>query len=272
MSNIFQDAGATTPENNNTPAGVTPGSTEQLTTLLAGITNERGEQKYKTTEEALKALQHSQNFIPDLKNQLSSKDQELQALKAQAAELEALKDTVSKLTQKLTETPSNPQGNQISEEAIAELVGRQLTARQVAEKASQNQASVAQALQAQYGEKASEMFYSKAKELGMSQDQINSLAASSPQAVLTMFGVTGGAAHKRAINLPLGTLNTAQLSNSPGKSLIGREDTPLTLGARSSDVLKLVKKSRDMVDELHQNGMTVQDLTNPSTFFKYFDN
>ena len=270
-SSIFGDAGSTQNQTNTqtSPAGSQSQSPDVLATLLSGIKNERGEQKYRTAEDALKALGHSQNFIPQLQGQLDQKTTELQAFQAQTAELDALKETVAKLTQKLTEAPSNT-GTMMSEDAIAEIVGRQLTANQKAEKEAQNKRSVAEALGKQFGDKAAEVFYGKAQEMGMSQDQINALAASAPQAVLTMFGVNGGVAHKQTINPPTGTVNTAGFSNTTGKSMIGRETHQIQLGASHKDTMIQLRNAQAMVEEMQHNGMSVHDLTDPATFFKHF--
>lgn len=264
-----QDAGATTPENQGTPAGTASSQPNPLDTMLAGIKNERGEQKYKTVEDALKALGHSQNFIPQLQGQLEAATNQLTASQAQLAEIENLKDTVAKLTQKLTEQPGQTPGKSLSEEDIAEIVGRQLTAKQQKEAQERNTRSVVEAISKQFGDKASEVFYGKAQELGMTQDQINSLAASAPQAVLTMFGVSGGVAHKQTFNPPAGSVNTAGFSGTNSKSFIGRETNIKPLGATMQDTMDQVANSKRMVDELHQNGMSVHDLTDPKVFFKH---
>ena len=269
-NSIFQDAGSTQNSDNSAQAGATSNQPDALGTLLAGIKNERGEQKYKTVDDALKALGHSQAHIPNLQQQLEAKNREVEALAAQQAELVSLKETVAKLTEKLTEKSQETPGNSISESDIAEIVGRQLTAKQQEQVATGNRNTVSQAMSKQFGDKAAEVFYGKAQELGMTREQINSLADSSPQAVLTMFGVNGGASQKQALKPPIGTVNTAGFSNTAGKSLIGREDKPLGLGGTDRDVKELHARAKLMVEELEANGMSIEDLTIPSNFFKYF--
>lgn len=268
-NSIFQDASSTQNTQQGTQAGA-PSNTDALGTLLASIKNDRGEQKYKTAEEALKALGHSQSHIPNLQQQLEAKSREVEALATQKAEVDALKETVAKLTEKLTEKVQETPGTQLSEAAIAEIVGQQLSAKQQEQIAAGNRQSVSQAMSKQFGDKAAEVFYGKAQELGMTREQINSLAASSPQAVLTMFGVSGGASQKQALKPPSGTINTAGFTNTTGKSLIGREEKPLGLGGTDRDVKELHARAKLMVEELEANGMSVEDLTNPSNFFKYF--
>ena len=267
---IFNDTGATPPnDNKSASAGTTPSGANVLDTLLASIKNPQGEQKYKTVEDALKALGHSQSFIPELQHKVADSEAKLNDAAQKLQELDALKETVAKLTQKLTETPETPSGKSLSEADIAEIVGRQLTAKQQADQAKANTKIVTDALGKQFGDKAATVFYGKAQELGMSQEQINSLAASAPQAVLTMFGVSGGVAHKQTANPPSGTVNTAGFSNTNGKSLIGRETNIKALGATMQDTMEHVQNAKMMLEELEQNGLSIHDLTDPKQFFKY---
>lgn len=270
-NSIFNDAGATTPpDSSSTEAGTQPQvNNDQLGTLLSGIKNERGEQKYKSVEDALKALNHSQNFIPQLQGQLEAKEAALLAAQSKDADIAALQETVAKLTQKITEAPTT-QGQPVDEDAIAEIVGRQLQREQAAKKQQDNLGIVTGALGKQFGDKAADVFYGKAQELGMTREQINELAASSPQAVLTMFGVNGGASLKKANNPPYGSVNTAGFSGNAGKSFIGRETTQLSMGASHRESAVLLENAKRMAQELQENGMSVHDLTDPTTFFKYF--
>ena len=266
---IFNDAGATPPGNSGTPAG-TPSNTDELGTLLAGIKNERGEQKYKTVNDALKALGHSQAFIPELQSKVKQTEDQMNQAAEKLRELDALKDTVAQLTERLTQkTPETP-GAQVSEADIAEIISRQMAAKQLQEQQASNTSMVTVALGKQFGDKAAEVFYGKAQELGMSKEQINQLAASAPQAVLTMFGVSGGVAQKQTANPPIGTVNTAGFTGSNVKSLIGRETEIKPLGTTMQDTMKQLHNAKQMVDELSAAGLTIHDLTDPKVFFKHF--
>ena len=269
-NSIFNDAGATPPNEQGVTANTTSNQPNALDTMLAGIKNERGEQKYRSVEDALKALGHSQNFIPQLQGQLEDTSSQLSEAQVRLQEFDSLKETVAKLTQKLTESPEKPSEKSFSEADIADIVGRQLQATQAQAQQAANTKTVVDALGKQFGDKASEVFYNKAQELGMTQEQINGLAASAPQAVLTMFGVNGGVAYEQTVNLPSGSVNTTNFSATNAKSFIGREPGTKALGATMQDTMNQVKNARRMVDELHQNGMTVHDLTDPKVFFKHF--
>jgi len=64
FDNNQNNGGATPPQENN------PLPSDDLSTLLSGIKNERGEQKYKDVKTALEALKHSQEYIPEVKSKL----------------------------------------------------------------------------------------------------------------------------------------------------------------------------------------------------------
>jgi hypothetical protein len=52
-----------------------------------------------------------------------------------------------------------------------------------------NAKAVAQKFREMHGDKAEEVFYGKAKEMGLTKESINQLASTSPQAVFSMFGI-----------------------------------------------------------------------------------
>lgn len=270
-SSIFNDAGATPPNTSGTPAGAAPGN-DELTTMLASIKNPQGEQKYKTVKDALNALGHSQNFIPELQHKVAESEAKLNAAAAQLQELEALKSTVAQLTERLTIPAEKPSAHGMSESDIAGIVERQLAQKQAQASAASNTKLVIDAVKQKFGDKAGEVFYGKAQELGMSQEQINALAASSPQAVLTMLGISAGAAHKQAINPPPGYVNTTGFSGTPPKSFIGRETNIKPLGSTHQDMMDQMANARKMAEEMEANGIDLRDLLIPSNFYKHFGN
>lgn len=255
----------------NTNSGVQNDQTNTpFADLLGQIKNDRGEQKYKDTAEALKALQHAQNFIPQLTQEKSAMEQELQTLRAEVAKLKAVESVVEKLT--ATQNNSVPTNTQpvLDEQKIAELVTRTLSAREVEAVQKANVSSVVGALQTAFGQEAERTFYTKAQELGMSAAQMNQLAATSPQAVLKLFGVQGGPVQK--VNVPTPTqagVNTAGFQPKQD-SLIKRNDKPSLIGATSQDLMEERRNAVAMVEELEREGLSIDDLANPKNYYKYF--
>ena len=72
-TSIFnQGQSQATPANQNTNGGVPPAqNNDDLSTLLGAIRNEHGEQKDRTVQDALKALKHSQDYIPEISQKLT---------------------------------------------------------------------------------------------------------------------------------------------------------------------------------------------------------
>lgn len=150
--------------------------------ILASIVNADGVQKYSSTEEALKALLHSQEHIAKI-------EQDNASLKEQAARAKAAEDILEKLSAK--SAPSAPPAAPVLDDArIAEVVQAQLTAKEKADLVKKNQAETKAALIAEYGEdKYAEVFKRKAQEIGVSVDFLNDVAAKSSKAALDLFGV-----------------------------------------------------------------------------------
>lgn len=251
------------------PNKSTTNSDDQLGTLLAEIKNERGEQKYKSVQDAIVALKHAQEFIPQLKSEKDASTKELEDLRQRLNEMESLKDTVQKLTQKQNDPP--PKEDVLDDEKVAQLIDQRLTQRQQQQLYEQNINQVAKSLSEKFGkDKAEELFYGKAQELGLSKEDINSLAAKSPQAVLQMFGVTAGA-HKQPNFSPANTKLRSEGFQETPPSFIGRETEPTPIGAGYDNTRAKMENAKRMVEELDQAGLSIHDLTDPKTFFKYFN-
>ena len=265
-SSIF-DASAAPAANNSGAATPQPQSHDELGTILAGIKNERGEQKYKSVADALVALQHSQSYIPQLKNELEARTAELEQLSGKLTKVDELERVVQKLTQPTKQATETPNAPVVDDAVIADVVMKKLSQVEQERQAKANQEAVANAIINKFGaDKANEVFYSKATDLGFSKDQINTLAASNPKAVLQLLGVSGEDVPKQSTTPPSGTVRSDSFQGSP-TTFIGRESQGLHIGATTKDFQRLMENSKSMVEELHQRGMSVNDLTDPRTFF-----
>lgn len=158
---------------------------------LASITNERGEPKYKDLPTALDALKHSQQYIPQVKQENETLKTEIERLKAELEQRGSLEETVQRLTSQKQQpdqpTPQELQG--LTPEQVEELLEQRLTERDQNQKAQANSQSVEQAIVAKYGDKAASVVQSKAQEFGMSLSEMKAWAAKSPKAVLALFEV-----------------------------------------------------------------------------------
>lgn len=260
-----------TPENKPTEDKQNPpttNSSSQFDTLLSGIRNERGEPKYRSVEDGLKALQHSQEHISNLTRERQQLQDEVNALRAKADEIASLKETVARLTQRQPEPA--PRENQLDQEVLAQIVDSRLSFRQQEELKASNQRQVASKLSEVFGDKAKEVFYEKASQLDLPGEELEALAARSPKAVLKMFNIDGDGAHKQPQHSPAQSKFSTENFQGRPSSLIGAETERIPLGGGESHYRNILENSRNMVQELHEQGMSVADLTNPAVYQKYF--
>lgn len=268
-TSIFNNQNTPAPQDQNNGGSnpPTPSSNDALAHLLSGIKNERGEQKYKSVEDALNALKHSQDYIPQLSDKLRQQEQELAEAKAQAAKIAELENTLKALTQPSQTPASQPAVQGLTAEEVAALVNKTLTQTQQAELAKNNLSSVVDTVRKEFGEKAEEVFYGKARDLGMSMEEINSLAARSPVAALKLLGVDKGSPAPQPNSA--GSINTSAFQPA-ADSLIGKNSKPTLVGATSEDLKAESLNARKMVEELHGQGLSIHDLTDPKVYFKHF--
>lgn len=269
---MFNQEGLETPavptEGTQNPSATT--NTSPFDNLLSEIRNERGEPKYRSVEDGLKALQHSQDHIHNITSKNSQLEAEVAELRKRTADIDELKDTIKKLT--LREAPADTQPSAITDEQLAEIVDKRLSAKHQETVVKSNKQSVVDAMTKKFGDKAGEVFYAKAKELEISPEEFEALSAKSPKVVLTMLGLNGDAAPKQAFKShPQGTLNTEHFQGKRD-SFINAETERVPLGGGSEHFDRILENSRNMVEELRANGMSVEDLTNPVNFMRIMRN
>jgi len=267
--NIFQSQTTetqTTPVNSANSGGVQ--NNDMFADLLNGVKNERGEPKYRDVTEALKGLQHAQTYIPELKQENATLRNQLNELRAQVDKLKAVEDTVQKLTIAQQE-PAVTKANVLDEQSVAELINRTLTQKETQAIQKANLSKVTSTLINKFGDKAEKEFYGKASELGMTVEQINALAAQSPQAVFKMLGIDSVPQQQKT------TLPTSTSANTDGftpqlNTFIGKNEKGFGVGATTQDYLTEAQNSKKLVEELHSKGMSIHDLTNPKVYFNTF--
>jgi hypothetical protein len=263
--NIFGNQSQVTPESNGGSNPPNVQNDQAITTMLAGIRNEHGEQKYRTLDDALKALKHSQEYIPQLTTKLAQQEAELLSAKSAASKVEEIERTLQALTQQKTEAITNANPG-ISAEQVADLVNQTLTRKQQETIAQSNITSVVANLQAVYGTEAEKVYNAKAQEFGMTVAELNALAAKTPAAVLNLIGVKKGQSPGSPVH---GSLNAGGFAPKPN-SKIGRNETIVSIGATSHELAQEWQNAREMRDELEASGMSIDDLTEPKNYYKYF--
>ncbi len=178
MTDIFKG----TPTDEGTPEGKPAEGVSGTDTYLGLILNEEGEQKYATAEEALKGSVHAQAHIGKLESELK----ELREAHSESASIEKVLEALNKKADDKSgeQTPAG-----ISAEDVAAQVETLLVKRDTETTTKTNIATVTGVFKKLYGEKASETMYGKANDLGLSQDEINSMIATNPTATLKILGI-----------------------------------------------------------------------------------
>lgn len=173
----------------------TPAPAFQIPQTVADMIGEG--KKYSTVEKALEALKFSQDHIAKLENENAE-------YKANADKMKTTEELLEEI--KATARPSEPTQSapQIDEGMIDRIVEAKITAKEQAASAKQNIDSVVSRMTKEYGDasKAEEVYIAKAQELGLSVAAINEMAAKSPTAVFSMFGLA------KSEQLPAGKTNS----------------------------------------------------------------
>ena len=243
-----------TDSDQNQPAGTEPNSSDALTTILASIKNEKGEPKYASVEEALKGLQHAQEFISTLKGEKQTLEAEVNARKSVE---EALKGLSTMDTPEGTPPPAyNP-------DDIKTLVDQQLQAYKAANVESENLSKCEASLKAKYGDKAQTVIKETAEKLGRSPQELETLAAKDPALFLGLFS---GDLKRDTTPMAGNGFNTHGFQQSP-ESTIKRNSESLWNGGNLKDEFHA---SRKMVEELHNQGSDTYSLTDPKKYFALF--
>lgn len=248
-----------------TPATPTnqPSSGDNVADLLKLIVNDKGEPKYKTIQDALVGLQHANAHIQTLVTEKRQVEQEKQSLQTAAEKVAELERVVAELTK----APPQATPAAVDPTQIQEMVSQAINATKTQEIQKQNTAEVVNAAKQTFGEKAEEMFYSRAQDVGLSREQINALAASSPQAALKILGLASQSGSSTPTQKTV--MNTTEAVPNQD-TFISRNTERLPVGATFQEMRRESEASKKMVDELAAKGMTIDDLTKPSNYFKHF--
>jgi hypothetical protein len=261
-TSLFQNGEAPAAE----PGSSAPAPVDTGSDLLKVITNEAGEQKYKDVPTALQALVSSQQYIPQLHTKLDEKDNEIKTLREELIRSKAVEDIVDRL-QAEPQAPAVQPTPGLDADSAAEMFENILDAREQKHARAQNTKAVTDALLEKFGEKAEEVFYGKGAELGLDKNALNDLAGTSPAAVLALFQT---ASKQTSVDVSQGTLISSveqkeddlRLGRNSGKSVL--------MGSTSADVKQEADYVKRLVNQLHNEGVAVEDLTDPKKFKQFF--
>jgi len=162
--------------------------------------------KYASAEDALRSVPHAQKHIQTLEAEMAELKEELSKRKTTQELLDELKSETRQPVENTTQEAG------LNEDAIMSLVNQTLQRNEQTKTAKANADSVAKSFQSKYGSEAETVYNKLAGELGMSTQQLNSLATSSPSVVLRLAGLTDSAPANVAKSS--GSVNTESLAQT----------------------------------------------------------
>lgn len=219
-----------------TPDDQTPPASPPGFTIPTEVSDLVGEgKKYSSAEEALKSVPHAQKHIQTLESELATLKEELTKRKTTEELLDALKST----QQSENTTPSV----EFDENKLVEIVNQSLEAKERQAIAKQNAQSVVTKFTERFGEKAEEAFLTIAKEAGLTVQQLNTLATTSPKVVLRLAGLGGSADTPPAHSS--GSMNTQAMGGNKSQELSAR----VPKGASTKDMVSAWKAAGEKVKQ-----------------------
>lgn len=240
MSDHDDDVFSATPTNVADPS---PSPSDALADQLAAIKNDNGEPKYKSVEEAIKALANSQAFIPQLLSEKKQLEEEINTLREKAKKVDNIDEVLAKLSaQKEPEKQEEktPQTSGLSEEAVVNLVRKALEQKENESKQQSNLTRVQNSLKEKFGDKTKEMVAKKAAELNTTPEAIGQLSVSNPDLVLALFNT----ASAKPIQPSTSSVNLHTPAIPEG---LKRPEKSLLLGATSKEQKEFMQKVKEEV-------------------------
>ena len=179
--------------------------------------------KYKSAEDALKSVPHAQEHIKTLEDEMAQLKEELTKRKTTEELLDELKSGIQP-------TEDTPQGVELDQDRIMQLVNQTLEQKEKQSKAKQNAQTVANKFTEQYGAQAESAYTQIAKDAGLTVEQLNNLAATSPNVVMKLAGFE---TKSTPVGKPSSSINTQALGSTKPTELSAR----VPKGASTKDML-----------------------------------
>lgn len=189
--------------------------------------------KYKSVEDALKSVPHAQSHIHKLEEEMQAMRDELTRRKTAEELLEEFRVPEQR--------EATPQAG-LDPQSLAALVDKTLDQREAKKKQQGNIQAVVQSFNEKFGEKAPEMYAKIAADNGLSVQFLNSVAATSPAAVLKLAGLEGQ--RQSTPSKPTGSVNTEALSQNTNHAA---PSAKLPKAATTKDLVNAWRNAGDAV-------------------------
>ena len=181
--------------------------------------------KYSSAEEALRSVPHAQEHIKTLETEMAQLKEELSTRKTTQELLDEIKSGV-----KPAENTTQEGG--LNQDNIMELVNQTLKQNEQKKTAQANASQVASKFSEKYGSNAETVYNSLAKDLNLTPQKLNELAATSPNLVLRLADLEPNV--KTAVAKPQSSVNTeAFTQNKPPQEVSAK----VPRGAKTKDLV-----------------------------------
>jgi hypothetical protein len=190
--------------------------------------------KYSSVEDALKSVPHAQKHIQTLESELAAAREELTKRKTTEELLDEIK---SGIQPQITSA-----GSEFDQDKLLKLVDQTLEQKERQRAAKTNAETVASKFTDKYGQKAEEVYNTIARDSGLTVQQLNSLAASSPKIVLKLAGLEGTSAP--VAGKPTSSVNTETLGNKQDPNQLSAR---VKQGATTKDLVNAWKIAGEKV-------------------------
>lgn len=211
---------------------------------LKNITDQNGRQKYETVDQALKALEESQKYIPTLQDENKELTRQLVELKEKVDSMGSVDDLLNDFkqqqeAQRSQETPTNTGLDENIDDKIVSTYEKM----KLKEQKEANQASVTKQLFDKFGDKTVEIVKQKATQLNVSPERLGEMSQENPALVLSLFN--------EQVNSSVNPTTTST-NSSFGKEeemKLQRPDKSLMMGARNSEILEHFRKTKEYTNK-----------------------
>lgn len=193
--------------------------------------------KYASAEDALRSVPHAQQHIKTLEEEMAQLKEELAKRKTTQELLDEIKSGVKPVE-------NTTQGVGLNQDTVMELVNNTLKQNEQKKLAQANASQVASKFNEKYGSNAETVYNSLAKDLNLTPQKLNELAATSPNLVLRLADLEGNV----QTNVPKssGSVNTEALGlNKPKAELSAK----VPKGASTKDLVNAWKAAGEKVKQ-----------------------
>lgn len=193
--------------------------------------------KYASAEDALRSVPHAQEHIKTLETEMAELKEELSKRKTTQELLDEIKSGVQPVANTTQEVGLN-------QDNIMELVNQTLQQNEQKKTAQANASQVAQSFNDKYGSNAETVYNSLAKDLNLSPQKLNELAATSPNLVLRLADLEPNV--KTNVSKSSGSVNTEALAaNKTPQELSAK----VPQGASTKDLVSAWKNAGEKVKQ-----------------------